>query len=271
MADPKGKIISLNMPKAAAYDASAERERNFIGSRINEARRDKKISMPTLSRMLADYGVQITATGVNKWELGRSVPSAYQLLAVAHALGLEEDLQFFIGGRTDLNADGRRKLAEYKKDLVATGLYKPVEPKAKIQYIEKLVSNLPASAGPGEFMTEENFEKVRFPENAVPPDADFGIYVSGNSMEPVYRDGQIVWVHACETLVPGEVGVFIYDGSGYLKMYDEQTPDEAVMEDFTDSYGNVHPQPVLVSYNEEYRPIVISPHTNFSVVGRIVS
>ena len=89
-------------------------------------------------------------------------------------------------------------------------------------------------------------------------------------MEPVYHDGQIVWVQQCDHIGVGEVGIFIYDGDGYLKVYDEQMPDVDCLDDFTDSYGNVHMQPVMVSYNQKYSPRVISANAGFQVVGRIL-
>ena len=55
-------------------------------------------------------------------------------------------------------------------------------------------------------------------------------------MEPVYHDGQIVWVKECSEVPVGQVGIFIYDGEGYLKMLDEQEPCEEDREDFIDSY-----------------------------------
>lgn len=43
------------------------------------------------------------------------------------------------------------------------------------------------------FFRDENcFEMVRFPVSTVPDDADFGVSVSGDSMERVYYDGQIM-------------------------------------------------------------------------------
>ena len=131
------------------------------------------------------------------------------------------------------------------------------------------VSYLPASAGTGVFLDEENFETVSFPEASVPERADFGVRVSGDSMEPVYRDGQIVWVQRCSRLRPGEVGVFLYDGEGYLKVYGEQPPEDP--ERFTDSGGTVHMQPVLLSYNEAYAPKVVSPDCVFAVAGRVLN
>ena len=51
----------------------------------------------------------------------------------------------------------------------------------------------------------------------VPEAANFGVRVAGDSMEPRFHSGQTVWVHQQPTLDPGEIGVFLYDGSAYLK------------------------------------------------------
>ena len=55
--------------------------------------------------------------------------------------------------------------------------------------------------------------------DVVSPDADFGVHVSGDSMEPLYLNGQIIWVHQQETLEDGEIGIFFLDGEAYVKKY----------------------------------------------------
>ena len=170
-----------------------------------------------------------------------------------------------------LNDDGLRKVEEYKSDLIASGKYRPTPKVSRIiHYIDMPVSNLAVSAGTGAFLDEGNFEMVSFPEDKVPEGADFGIRVSGDSMEPVYHDGQIVWVQECEQVGIGQVGVFIYDNEGYLKVYNEQEPDADVAEEFTDSYGTVQPQPVMESYNPKYDPRVVRPSAVFQIVGRVL-
>ena len=170
-----------------------------------------------------------------------------------------------------MNEVGMKKVAEYKADLIASGKYKPaVKPSTVIKFIEMPVSNLAVSAGTGEFLDEGNFEMVSFPESSVPRGAEFGIRVSGDSMEPVYHNGQIVWVQQCSRVNVGEVGIFIYDGDGYLKVYDEQEPDEEDREYFMDSSGTVHMQPIMISYNQKYEPRLISAHAGFQVVGRVL-
>ena len=68
-----------------------------------------------------------------------------------------------------------------------------------------------------------------------------------------------------------KVGIFIYDGEGYVKVYDEQEPDEEQREAFSDSYGTMYMQPVMLSYNQKYAPRVISAQAGFQVVGRVLN
>ena len=74
----------------------------------------------------------------------------------------------------------------------------------------------------------------------------------------------------CERVNIGEVGIFIYDGEGCIKVYDEQEPDEDQREAFSDSYGHVYMQPVMISYNQKYEPRVILAQAGFQVVGRVL-
>lgn len=257
------------------YNAVLDKASNIVGKRLNQIRKEKGYTLESFSELLAQYGVDVKRGGISKWEMGKSLPSVYNLVAICHALDISEGISYFFAEEDRpslLNKEGLRKLEEYRKDLIASGRYKPVAEvrENQIQYITKRVSRLPASAGTGAFLDEESFEDMDFPEDSVPQDADFGVRVSGDSMEPVYYDGQIVWVKRCEILAKGDVGIFVYDGSGYIKVYGEQEPDEETAEYFTDSYGRVHAQPVLISYNRTYKPIPVSPHTEFCIAGRVL-
>ena len=85
------------------------------------------------------------------------------------------------------------------------------------------------------------------------PDADFGVRVSGDSMEPLYLNGQIIWVHQQETLEDGEIGIFFLDGEAYVKKY-HQTPDGIS----------------LISMNKKYTPIKVSSGSVFRTFGKVV-
>ena len=269
----KARVITLRANKANLYNAVSDRDQNILGKKIAEARNGLGLSLAAFKSLLAEYGVDVSVAAINKWEMGGSAPNAYQLLAIGQALQVDVDYTYFmsVSSRSPLNREGIAKLAEYRDDLVASGRYKPQPVVSKIiKFIEMPVSNLAVSAGTGEFLDEGNFEMVSFPESSVPEGAEFGLRVSGDSMEPVYHDGQIVWVQQCDHVGVGEVGIFIYDGDGYIKVYDEQIPDEADREEFTDSYGDVHMQPIMISYNQKYQPRYVSAHSNFQVVGRVL-
>lgn len=263
------KIRYLETAKTPAYNAVADREINYIGKQIAEARAKNGLSLVAFKKVLEKYGVSVSVAAINKWELGGSAPNAYQLLAISRALGIEEDLSYFMStAQSELNDEGLKKLADYRVDLIASGRYRPRKPTPIIEYIEMPVSSLAVSAGTGAFLDEGNFEMVSFPALTVPDGAEFGVRVSGDSMEPVYHDGQIVWVQPCSRVAVGEVGVFVYDGEGYLKVYGEQEPDET--DEYTDSYGAVRMQPVMISYNKAYAPRVVSAYSGFQVVGRVL-
>ena len=254
------------------YDAAAEKDRNTVGEKIREARKRKGLSIAAFSERMKAFGVDVSVGGAGKWELGYSIPNAYQLIAICSALDIEDQVPFFTESYVPvLNDEGMRKVAEYRADLVASGRYRPAARQASvIRFIDMPVSDLRVSAGTGSFLDEGEFEMVSFPEDKVPEGADFGVRVSGDSMEPVYHDGQIVWVQECGQVAVGQVGVFIYDGEGFLKMYSEQEPDGEIAEEYTDSYGVVRAQPVLESYNRKYGPRVIMPDAVFRVVGRVL-
>ena len=262
-----GKIVKL---PSGCYNAEAERVNNYIGRQISRFRRESGMSLVRLGEELCTRGVDVGSSAIHKWEKGLASPNAYQLLALGEVFGLRDlGAAFMSASEPELNEEGLRKLADYRADLVASGRYAPVKT-ATIEYIEMPVSSLAVSAGRGAFLDDDAFELVSFPATAVPDGADFGVRVSGDSMEPVYHHGQIVWVRRCERIAPGQVGVFVYDGEGYLKVYDERMPDETEAEEFTDSLGCLHPQPVMVSYNRAYEPRRVSACVDFRVIGRVL-
>ena len=262
------------MPKKdfpVRYRADLARERNALGKKIGEARRARNLTQAELSALLKDYGVSVQTPAVHKWESGETVPGAYQLLALCHALEIRQGLAFFTG-RVDvpadpLNAEGRRMLRHYRGYLESQERY--LAPLREPATVRVRLSALPASAGTGDFLADGDYEWVDFPESVVPRGTDFAVRVHGNSMEPAYRDGQIVFFERCERLDPGDIGLFAYEGQGYIKLYAEQAPAGDEIEDYLDSCGVVHPRASLVSLNPDYPPIQVS--SPLTVFGRALN
>ena len=149
------KVVSIYANRTTGYNVASEYSQNIIGARIKEARHNKKLSLAKMSELMAAYGVKIVAAGIGKWERGESIPNAYQLIAIKEALELEDSFAYFMsrGVASALNEEGRNKVAAYRKDLIASGLYRPKKvTSSAIHYIKKPLVDQAVSAGTGEFL-----------------------------------------------------------------------------------------------------------------------
>ena len=108
----------------------------------------------------------------------------------------------------------------------------------------------PASAGTGQYLNDVRVERIELP---VDIDADFVIPIKGDSMEPDYHDGDLVFIQTSVDLNDGVIGVFNYNGDAYIKQL-------VIDED----------QAYLHSLNPEYKDMPITPETDFRIIGEVV-
>lgn len=108
----------------------------------------------------------------------------------------------------------------------------------------------PASAGTGQYLNDVRVERIELP---VDIDADFVIPIKGDSMEPDYQDGDLVFIQTSVDLNDGVIGVFNYNGEAYIKQ---------LVIDTEQSY--------LHSLNPAYKDMPITPETDFRIIGEVV-
>ena len=108
----------------------------------------------------------------------------------------------------------------------------------------------PASAGTGQYLNDVRVERIELP---VDIDADFVIPIKGDSMEPDYHDGDLVFIQTSVDLNNGVIGVFNYNGDAYIKQHviDKE-------------------QAYLHSLNPAYKDMPITPETDFRIIGEVV-
>ena len=102
--------------------------------------------------------------------------------------------------------------AEYERCTTFIEEREEEQPTITINY-----SFLPASAGTGEFLSDEYIEQREYPDTPTSRQADIVIPVSGKSMEPKFYDGDELYVRLQPAVNIGEIGVFMVDGKGYVK------------------------------------------------------
>ena len=107
-----------------------------------------------------------------------------------------------------------------------------------------------ASAGTGQYLNDVRVERIELP---VDIDADFVIPIKGDSMEPDYHDGDLVFIQTSVELNDGVIGVFNYNGEAYIKQ---------LVIDKEQAY--------LHSLNPKYKDMPITPETDFRIIGEVV-
>lgn len=111
-----------------------------------------------------------------------------------------------------------------------------------IQYFHKV------SAGTGELIYEDSFEEcVEIPDVPKYRRAAYAVKVSGNSMEPLYHDGDILLIESTKTIEIGEIGIFNVSGNAFVKKRGESE---------------------LISLNPEYSNIPFTQDTY--CMGRVI-
>lgn len=88
--------------------------------------------------------------------------------------------------------------------------------------IPLLRSLQPVSAGVGVYLGPEEMETIWVTENELTDRAAFCVPVSGDSMEPLYSDGDLLLVEGCKDIPVGQIGVFTVEGDGYVKRRGEE-------------------------------------------------
>ena len=131
------------------------------------------------------------------------------------------------------------------------------EEKTKINEVSEVIQlysynyyDHPASAGTGQYLNDVRVEQIELP---IDVDADFVIPIKGDSMEPDYHDGDLVFIQTSVDLNDGVIGVFNYNGEAYIKQLVIDTE-----------------QAYLHSLNPKYKDMPITPETDFRIIGEVV-
>lgn len=233
---------------------------NFkIGSVLATHRKKRGYSQIDIADKLKDYDIHVKNAAVSSWEKNNNTPTATQLLALCEILKITDIYGEFIGENEDapfagLNEEGIAKVKDYIKLLRASGLYEKQPAKIiDFQPRRMKISLLSTSAGTGDYLDDENFEEVDI-YDPVPSSADFGVHLNGDSMEPQFQDGELVWFTKMEELESGDLGLFYLNGKTYFKKF------------IVNKNGNF-----LVSLNAKYAPIPILEYDTFKIFAKLAT
>lgn len=232
------------------------------GELIRRQRRSKKMSQEELGAL-----VSVGKNAVGAWEAGRSRPDVGSVPVICRALdlsldeffGLQETARIDPGNQLETNEASeliRRYAAlnPYNRQVVMREMDMLYDMQGSMKKNPRRVirlyqNDMAASAGPGETLEAARGEEVYVYADPVTETADEIIRVNGNSMEPTYCDGDLVFVRHAASLQEGEIGIFVTGDTGYIKEYHRDG---------------------LYSHNPAYQPIIFSEGAEVRCIGRVI-
>jgi len=236
-----------------------------IGAIITSYRKKAHMSQIELADKLQEAGIDVSSKSVSAWETGRNEISARIFLHVCRILQIPDCLEEYFGSNPNdplamLNDEGKQKALSYIDLLIHPTSYVkesnvipyPAAPRDSTPMVRLRLYDARVSAGHGDFLDSDYYTMIEVPARDA-KGADFAVTISGDSMEPVFHDHDMVYVHEQETLNDGEIGIFSLNDNAYIKKLQN------------DGDGTF-----LISLNPKYEPIPVHlDRDSFHIFGKV--
>ena len=234
---------------------------NILGNSIKEVRKSKKLTQKKLAELTG-----FKQNTISNHENGNRQLDEGDIRIYAHALGVSPQYLFDLSKPSSVDSTpqiqtiydelkpprqakvlnyAERQLDEQRNEETQLNEVSEVIQLYSYDYYDH-----PASAGTGQYLNDVRVERIELP---VDVDADFVIPIKGDSMEPDYQDGDLVFIQTSVDLNDGVIGVFNYNGDAYIKQ---------LVIDKEQAY--------LHSLNPAYKDMPITPETDFRIIGEVV-
>ncbi len=237
--------------------------KKYIGNQIKTFRKSAGFTQDELAKRL-----NTTKQTISRYEKGDRKANQDMLFELCDIFGVSID-DFFPSQNESLQSPTASsiqtiydQLAPLRQGKVLTYAERQLkeqrnEEETKVNEVSEVIQlysydyyDHPASAGTGQYLNDVRVEQIELP---VDIDADFVIPIKGDSMEPDYHDGDLVFIQTSVDLNDGVIGVFNYNGDAYIKQ---------LVIDKDQAY--------LHSLNPAYKDMPITPETDFRIIGEVV-
>lgn len=237
---------------------------NFFASNLKYLRIKKGLEQKDISNFL---GLK-SPTSVTNWEKGTNLARAGHLSDLASFFGVtlhdlvKTDLSS-VDNSTDITTIYNQLHSDRQSKVYNFATEQLNEQNSKItninDYIEeetnwyevKFYGSI--SAGTGLYLDDEQVETINFGADMVPSGTDFCLKVNGDSMEPMFNNGDYVFIKRETDFRNGTIGAVIVNGEAYLKKI--YITDNSIR---------------LVSLNKKYKDITVSEDDTLKYVGTVV-
>lgn len=234
-----------------------------VGERMRAIRKQKQMSADELARKIG-----VSRSTIFRYEKGDIEKVPIEIVAkVADALDIKPEQ--LMGLKPASIADSVHNIVTRLHPARQEKVYNYADNQLKEQQNENVISldderqeRQPmllhiagtVSAGTGEYLPDDDTGDD-IPFSGPVPDYDFALRVNGDSMEPMFEDGQIIFVKKCDDcdIHSGQVVIADLNGDAYVKKIDIQ-PDGVR----------------LISLNPKYKPILVKSFDDFAIQGIVM-
>lgn len=234
---------------------------NDIASKIKYALEYRNMKPKDLSEKTG-----ISRSSISEWLSGKYDPKQDKIFLIAKALEIDEGwllgLNVPIERKSDITSIYNKLEKERQKKVYSFAEQQLEEQNNKIVNLqnfkeEKQRLEFPwkgyVSAGTGEYMDGETNETICLYEDEIPDEADFALTINGDSMKPMFKDHETIFVKKTNELQSGSIGIVIVNDESYIKKI---------------YYGQF--SMTLVSLNSEYDDVYVDRNDNVKFIGKVI-
>ena len=219
----------------------------FSGLRLKECRENKSLSQTRIANLL-----NINRSSYNSWESGRAKPNQKHLTLLSKILDVPvtyfESEYNIVNNYLQLSPDNQAKAEDFVEELLLSQQTSNVTPLFSVQ----VLSDIQLSAGLGEGFFDE-FETETVYSNEEQYGYDIAAWIEGDSMEPIYKSGEVALIRS---------NGFDYDGAVYALSWNDSVYIKKLYRD-EDGFR-------MVSLNKDYPEKFIPYEDEPRIVGLVV-
>lgn len=220
----------------------------FSSKILKKLREENKLSQSYIANLLG-----INRSSYNSWETGRAVPNQKNREGLATIFNIPityfESEYTIVNNYLQLNEENQEKAENYVENLLQTQLQEDIIP----LYPIKVLSEVSLSAGLGEALFDEE-ETITVYSTEEHFGYDIAAWITGDSMEPIYQDGEVALIKA---------NGFDYDGAVYALSWNDNLYIKKL---YCEKEGFR-----MVSLNDKYSEQFIPYEDNPRIVGIVIS
>lgn len=192
--------------KKQVADAIGVTERAYITYEYGQ----RDVSTETLQKLADFYHVS------TDYLLGR--PDAAEPVDPISQIDIDDKEKAALSKWVALDAKKRRMVLDVMADIVHS--YESAQRQAIVHTFPIQISMHKVSAGTGYDLEDgDAWKTIDIADTETARNADFGLEVEGDSMEPKYHNGDIILIEKTPAVDVGDDCVYMINGAGYVKQY----------------------------------------------------